>query len=126
MYFSCLLGLDLLREALELLFMPLKSPLKLQALKPIRHTKTGATMVSLRRWIMRGILIILILFVFFLLKFNSKKTFVLSVRRGYEVYKQVCAACHSMKYIAYRNLVGFTHTEAEAKAEAEQVQVRWS
>ncbi|KAI8120177.1 hypothetical protein FF38_09513 [Lucilia cuprina] len=47
-----------------------------------------------------------------------------SVRRGYEVYKQVCSACHSMKYIAYRNLVGVTHTEAEAKAEAEGIMVR--
>jgi len=46
-----------------------------------------------------------------------------SVRRGYEVYKQVCSACHSMQYIAYRNLVGVTHTEAEAKAEAEQITV---
>lgn len=46
-----------------------------------------------------------------------------SVRRGYEVYKQVCAACHSMRFIAYRNLVGVTHTEAEAKAEAEEIQV---
>ncbi|XP_014664360.1 PREDICTED: cytochrome c1, heme protein, mitochondrial-like [Priapulus caudatus] len=43
-----------------------------------------------------------------------------SIRRGYEVYKQVCAACHSMKYIAYRNLVDVCHTEAEAKAEAEE------
>uniref|UniRef100_A0A069DRE3 Cytochrome c1, heme protein, mitochondrial n=1 Tax=Panstrongylus megistus TaxID=65343 RepID=A0A069DRE3_9HEMI len=42
-----------------------------------------------------------------------------SIRRGYEVYKQVCAACHSMKYVCYRNLVGVSHTEAEAKAEAE-------
>ncbi|XP_069687858.1 cytochrome c1, heme protein, mitochondrial [Periplaneta americana] len=47
-----------------------------------------------------------------------------SVRRGYEVYKQVCAACHSMRYIAYRNLIGVTHTEAEAKAEAEEMQVQ--
>ncbi|XP_059614424.1 cytochrome c1, heme protein, mitochondrial [Phlebotomus argentipes] len=47
-----------------------------------------------------------------------------SIRRGYEVYKQVCAACHSMRYIAYRNLVGVSHTEAEAKAEAEEIQVR--
>jgi len=47
-----------------------------------------------------------------------------SIRRGYEVYKQVCAACHSMKYIAYRNLVGVSHTEAEAKAEAEEAQVK--
>lgn len=46
-----------------------------------------------------------------------------SVRRGYEVYKQVCSACHSLKYIAYRNLVGVTHTEAEAKAEAEGIMV---
>ncbi|XP_043216261.1 cytochrome c1, heme protein, mitochondrial-like [Amphibalanus amphitrite] len=46
-----------------------------------------------------------------------------SVRRGYEVYKQVCAACHSMRYVAYRNLVGVTHTEDEAKAEAEQIMV---
>lgn len=47
-----------------------------------------------------------------------------SIRRGYEVYKQVCAACHSMKYLAYRNLVDVSHTEAEAKAEAEEVQVQ--
>lgn len=43
-----------------------------------------------------------------------------SVRRGYEVYKQVCAACHSMRFIAYRNLIGVSHTEEEAKAEAEE------
>ncbi|KAJ8919657.1 hypothetical protein NQ315_006184 [Exocentrus adspersus] len=43
-----------------------------------------------------------------------------SIRRGYEVYKQVCAACHSMRFIAYRNLVGVSHTEDEAKAEAEE------
>ena len=49
-----------------------------------------------------------------------------SVRRGYEVYKQVCAACHSLHFIAYRNLVGVTHTEAEAKAEAEQIMVSWN
>jgi ubiquinol-cytochrome c reductase cytochrome c1 subunit len=47
-----------------------------------------------------------------------------SMRRGYQVYKQVCAACHSMRFIAYRNLVNVTHTEAEAKAEAEEVQVQ--
>lgn len=39
------------------------------------------------------------------------------------MYKSVCAACHSMQYIAYRNLVDVTHTEAEAKAEAEQIMV---
>jgi len=46
-----------------------------------------------------------------------------SLRRGYEVYKQVCAACHSMRFIAYRNLIGVTHTEDEAKAEAAAVLV---
>jgi ubiquinol-cytochrome c reductase cytochrome c1 subunit len=46
-----------------------------------------------------------------------------SVRRGYEVYKQVCAACHSMNYMYYRRLVNKTHTEDEAKAEAAQVDV---
>ena len=46
-----------------------------------------------------------------------------SVRRGYEVYKQVCAACHSMKYTYYRHLVGVSHTEEEAKAEAAEIMV---
>lgn len=47
-----------------------------------------------------------------------------SLRRGYEVYKTVCAACHSLKYVAYRELVGVTHTEEEAKAEAAEVMVK--
>ncbi|XP_054166354.1 cytochrome c1, heme protein, mitochondrial-like [Oppia nitens] len=46
-----------------------------------------------------------------------------AIRRGYEVYKQVCAACHGMKFVAYRELVGVSHTEAEAKAEAAEIQV---
>ncbi|KAG8201720.1 hypothetical protein JTE90_012781 [Oedothorax gibbosus] len=46
-----------------------------------------------------------------------------SIRRGYEVYKQVCAACHSMKYLRYRELVGVSHTEEEAKAEAAEVMI---
>jgi len=41
-----------------------------------------------------------------------------SMRRGYQVYKEVCAACHSMERICYRHLVGITHTEEQAKAEA--------
>jgi len=45
------------------------------------------------------------------------------IRRGYEVYKQVCAACHSLRFIAYRNLVGVSHTEEQAKAEAEEQMV---
>lgn len=47
-----------------------------------------------------------------------------SMRRGWEVYKNVCSACHSLQYVAYRHLVGVTHTEKEAKALAEEVQVQ--
>ncbi|KAI8816275.1 cytochrome C1 family-domain-containing protein [Fimicolochytrium jonesii] len=39
-----------------------------------------------------------------------------AIRRGFQVYKEVCSACHSMQYIHYRNLVGVSHTEEEAKA----------
>ena len=45
------------------------------------------------------------------------------IRRGYEVYKQVCAACHSMEYVHYRELVGVIFSEAEAKKEAAEVRV---
>lgn len=46
-----------------------------------------------------------------------------SIRRGYQVYQQVCAACHSLQYIHYRDLVGVAYTEAEAKAMAADVEV---
>jgi len=46
-----------------------------------------------------------------------------SVRRGYEVYKQVCAACHSMQFLHYRDLVNTIMTEEEAKAEAEEAEI---
>jgi len=39
-----------------------------------------------------------------------------SIRRGFEVYRNVCASCHSMDFICYRNLVGVSHTEEQAKA----------
>ena len=47
-----------------------------------------------------------------------------SIRRGHQVYQQVCAACHSMNLIAYRNLVGVAYTEDEVKLLAEEVEVR--
>lgn len=47
-----------------------------------------------------------------------------SIRRGYQVYKEVCSACHSLKRIAYRHLVGVSHTLEEAKAEAAEVQIQ--
>jgi len=46
-----------------------------------------------------------------------------SIRRGYQVYKQVCAACHSMEHLRFRNLVGVSHTEEEVRALAEECQV---
>ena len=32
------------------------------------------------------------------------------------MYKQVCSTCHSLNRVAYRNLVGVSHSEEEAKA----------
>ena len=47
-------------------------------------------------------------------KFN--KTFDhAALRRGYQVYREICAACHSMDLIYWRNLTGVTHTEKEVK-----------
>ncbi|VDP54105.1 unnamed protein product [Schistosoma mattheei] len=44
-----------------------------------------------------------------------------SMRRGYQVYKEVCSACHSLKYMNYRHLVNTVLTEDEAKADAAEV-----
>jgi len=41
-----------------------------------------------------------------------------SIRRGYQVFTQVCATCHGLSRVAYRNLVGVCLTDDEAKAEA--------
>jgi len=38
------------------------------------------------------------------------------LQRGYQVYKEVCAACHAMKYVAFRNLTDIGFTAAEVKA----------
>ena len=45
------------------------------------------------------------------------------LQRGYQVYREVCAACHSMKFVAYRNLADLGYNEAEVKALAEENQV---
>ncbi|KAJ3916717.1 cytochrome C1 family-domain-containing protein [Lentinula edodes] len=45
-----------------------------------------------------------------------------SIRRGYQVYREVCAACHSLDRIAWRNLVAVSHTADEARAMAEEVE----
>jgi ubiquinol-cytochrome c reductase cytochrome c1 subunit len=40
------------------------------------------------------------------------------LQRGYQVYKEVCSACHSLKYVAFRNLQQLGYSEAEVRAEA--------
>ena len=42
-----------------------------------------------------------------------------SLQRGFQVYKEVCASCHSMQYLSYRNLGesgGPEFSEQEVKA----------
>jgi len=46
-----------------------------------------------------------------------------SVRRGYEVYKQVCAACHSLKWIRWRHFINNFMSKDEAKKEAAEWQI---
>ena len=37
------------------------------------------------------------------------------LQRGFQVYKEVCAACHSLKHVAIRDLAALGYTEAEIK-----------
>ena len=49
-----------------------------------------------------------------------------SLQRGYQVYTEVCASCHSMKYLSYRNLSekgGPEFPEDQAKAIAASFEV---
>ena len=50
-----------------------------------------------------------------------------SLQRGYQVYTEVCASCHSMKYLSYRNLVeegGPEFSVDQAKAIAASFEVK--
>ena len=50
-----------------------------------------------------------------------------ALQRGYQVYTEVCASCHSMKYLSYRNLAekgGPEFTVAQAKAIASSFEVK--
>ncbi|MEO6247364.1 MAG: cytochrome c1 [Sphingomicrobium sp.] len=42
------------------------------------------------------------------------------LQRGFQVYKEVCSACHSMKLVAFRDLRQLGYSEAEVKAIAGQ------
>jgi ubiquinol-cytochrome c reductase cytochrome c1 subunit len=46
-----------------------------------------------------------------------------SAQRGFQVYKEVCSACHSLSLLAYRNLTDLGLTEAQVKGIAAEVQV---
>ena len=43
-----------------------------------------------------------------------------SLRRGFQVYREVCSSCHSLSRVPYRAFVGQTHTVDEMKAMAEE------
>ncbi|USU11770.1 cytochrome c1 [Sphingomonadaceae bacterium OTU29THOMA1] len=42
------------------------------------------------------------------------------LQRGFQVYKEVCAACHSLKYVSFRDLSKIGYSEPEVKAIANQ------
>jgi len=49
------------------------------------------------------------------------------LQRGFKVYREVCAACHSLKYVAFRNLAepgGPLFTEGQVKALAAEYKVQ--
>ena len=45
------------------------------------------------------------------------------LQRGFQVYKEVCAACHGLNLVAFRNLEAIGYSEAEVKAIANQWQI---
>jgi ubiquinol-cytochrome c reductase cytochrome c1 subunit len=42
------------------------------------------------------------------------------LQRGFQVFKEVCSACHSLKFVAFRDLQQLGYNEAEVKAIAKQ------
>ena len=47
-----------------------------------------------------------------------------SIQRGFKVYKEVCSACHSIKRLAFRNLMEIGFSEDEVKALASEYEVK--
>jgi ubiquinol-cytochrome c reductase cytochrome c1 subunit len=47
-----------------------------------------------------------------------------SAQRGFQVYKEVCAACHGLKRIAFRNLADLGFSAAEVKALAASYSIK--
>lgn len=46
-----------------------------------------------------------------------------SIRRGHQVFTEVCSACHSVNLLAFRNLINVAYTEKEAKEIAASVEI---
>lgn len=46
------------------------------------------------------------------------------VQRGFQVYKEICAACHSLKYVAFRNFEALGYSEAQIKTLAATYEVQ--
>lgn len=47
-----------------------------------------------------------------------------AMQRGFQVYKQVCSACHSIKLLSFRHLKALGLTDAEIKVLAAQYQIK--
>jgi ubiquinol-cytochrome c reductase cytochrome c1 subunit len=45
------------------------------------------------------------------------------LQRGFQVYKEVCSACHSLRLVAFRDLAALGYSEPEVKAIAKGFQV---
>jgi ubiquinol-cytochrome c reductase cytochrome c1 subunit len=46
-----------------------------------------------------------------------------ALQRGLQVYREVCSGCHSLKYVAFRNLVDLGYNQLEIKALAAEATV---
>jgi ubiquinol-cytochrome c reductase cytochrome c1 subunit len=46
-----------------------------------------------------------------------------ALQRGFQVYKEVCSACHAVKHLYYRDLTEIGYTEDQVKGFAAQAQV---
>jgi ubiquinol-cytochrome c reductase cytochrome c1 subunit len=45
------------------------------------------------------------------------------LQRGFQVYKEVCASCHGLSFVSFRNLRDIGYTEAEVRMIASEAQV---
>lgn len=47
-----------------------------------------------------------------------------SAQRGLQVYKEVCAACHGLRLVSFRNIMDLGYTEDQVKAFAKEYEVQ--